>query len=146
MLIFTLFACLQPELEPAKALLRRIASRNLYKLLGEVLVSGTKMDAQTCKTKINNMIKEEGNATLKKGDIIVCRKKVGSLGDQNMREKVIFVDKDNSLVLVPVAEVMKAAPCSETLLVMCKRDQMDSLAIEEAKCLFKQWSEKAELA
>ena len=146
MLIFTLFACLQPELEPAKALLRRIASRNLYKLLGEVLVSGTKMDAQTCKTQINNMIKEEGNAILKEGDIIVCRKKVGSLGDQNMCEKVIFVDKDNSLVLVPVAEVMKAAPCSETLLVMCKRDQMDSLAIEEAKYLFKQWSEKAELA
>ena len=128
--------------------MRRIASRNLYKLLGQVLVSGTTMDANTCKRQINDLMKEEGNGTLKEGDIIVCRKKIGSLGDQKMREKVIFVDKDNSLVLVPVAEVMKAAPCSETLLVMCKRDQMDSLAIEEAKYLFKEWSEKhkAELA
>ena len=56
--------------------------------------------------------------------------------------EVIFVDKDNSLVLVPVAEVMKSAPCFETLLVMCKRDQMDSLAIKEAKHLFTEWSEK----
>jgi len=129
----------QLELEPARALVKRIASRNLYKLLGEVPVSGTTMDAETCKRQINDLMKEERNTTIKEGDIIVCRKKIGSLGDH--KEKVIFVE-ENSLVLVPVAEVMKSAPCFETLLVMCKRDQMDSLAIKEAKHLFTEWSEK----
>ena len=79
----------QLELEPARALVKRIASRNLYKLLGEVPVSGTTMDADTCKRQINDLMKEERNTTIKEGDIIVCRKKIGSLGDQNIREKVI---------------------------------------------------------
>jgi len=138
----------QSDLEPARALVRRIASRNFYKLLGEVPISGTTMDAQTCKRQIDNMLKEDRNASIKNEDIIVCGKKIGSLGDQNMQEKVIFVDKDNFLLQRPVAEVMKAAPCFETLLVICKRDQMDTLAIEEAKDIFKEWSEKynAELA
>merc|ERR1711936_267178 len=133
-LIKTIQNSSQPELDPARALMRRICSRNFYKLLGEGPISGTTMDAQTCKRQINDIMKEE--------DIIVCRKKIGSLGDQNIQEKVIFVDKDNVLLRCPVAEVMKTAPCFETLLVMCKRDQMEALAIEEAKSIFKNWSVK----
>ena len=142
----------QPELEPARALVRRIASRNLYKLLGEVVTSGTSMDVATCESQINILMKEERKmnlpTTIREGDIVVTRKKTGSLGGQNLLEKVIFFDKKTRLVLVPVAEVMEAAPCFETLLVMCKRDQMDSMAIEEAKYLFKKWSikHKSELA
>merc|ERR1719500_2389331 len=132
----------QSDLEPARALVRRIASRNFNKLLGEVPISGTTMDAQTCKRQIDNMLKEDRNASIKNEDIIVCRKKIGSLGDQNMQEKVIFVDKDNVLLRCPVAEVMKTAPCFETLHVMCKRDQMEASAIEEAKYIFKNWSVK----
>jgi len=141
-LIKTIQNSSQPELEPARALMRRICSRNFYKLLGEVPISGTTMDAQTCKRQINDIMKESRNAIIKEEDIIVCRKKIGSLGDQNMQEKVIFVDKDNVLLRCPVAEVMKTAPCFETLLVMCKRDQMEALAIEEAKYIFKNWSVK----
>ena len=78
----------KPELEPARSLVMRIGSRNLYTLLGEVPISGTTMDAQTCKRQINNLIREERN-TIKEGDIVVCGKKIGSLLDQNMQEKVI---------------------------------------------------------
>ena len=133
----------QPELEPARALVRRIASRNLYKLLGEVVICGTSMDVATCESQINNLMKEERKTnlptTIREGDIVVTRKNTRSLEGQNLLEKVIFFDKKNRLVLVPVAEVMEAAPCYETLLVMCKRDQMDSMAIEDAKYLFKKW-------
>ena len=121
-------------------------------LLGEGVICGTCMDVATCESQINDLMKEERKmnlpTTIREGDIVVTRKKTGSLGGQNLLEKVIFFDKKNRLVLVPVAEVMEAAPCFETLLVMCKRDQMDSLAIEEAKYLFKKWSikHKAELA
>ena len=79
---------------------------------------------------------------------ITTKKKTGSLEGQNLAEKVIFFDKKHRLVLVPVAEVMEAAPSLETILVMCKRDQADIVAIEEAKHLFKKWfkAHKAELA
>ena len=77
--------------------MRRIASRNFYKLLGEVPISGTTMDAQTCKRQINDIMKESRNAIIKEEDIIVCRKKIGSLGDQNMQEKVIFHSSDKSV-------------------------------------------------
>merc|ERR1711936_1221309 len=97
-LIKTIQNSSQPELDPARALMRRICSRNFYKLLGEVPISGTTMDAQTCKRQINDIMKESRNAIIKE-EVIVCRKKIGSLGDQNMQEK------DNVLLRCPVAEV-----------------------------------------
>ena len=138
----------QPELEPARALVKRIASRNLYKLLGEVVTSGTSMDSDTCERQINALMREERMLGINEGDIVVTKKKTGSLEGQNLAEKVIFFDKKHRLVLVPVAEVMEAAPSLETILVMCKRDQADIMAIEEAKHLFKKWfqAHKAELA
>lgn len=54
------------------------------------------MDAQTCKRQIDNILKEDRNASIKNEDIIVCGKKIGSLGDQNMQEKVIFYSPDKS--------------------------------------------------
>ena len=66
----------KPELEPARSLVMRIGSRNLYTLLGEVPISGPTMDAETCKRQMNNLIREERN-TIKEGDIVVCRKKIG---------------------------------------------------------------------
>ena len=91
-------------------------------------------------------------------DIVVCRKKVGSLGDQNLEEKVklsiklcrkvlksffpkvIFFDSENKLVPVGVGEVMKAASCFETLLVMCKK--VDTKAIGEGKELTEKFKEE----
>lgn len=88
-----------------------------------------------------------GSKHARKGNLLFPRYSFSSKTKPHIT-KVIFVDKDKVLLQRPVAEVMKAAPCFETLLVICKRDQMDTLAIEEAKDIFKEWSEKynAELA
>ena len=40
-----------------RALVKRIASRNLYKLLGEVVTSGTNMDSDTCERQINALMR-----------------------------------------------------------------------------------------
>ena len=65
--------------------------------------------------------------------IVVCRKKIGSLGDQNLKENIIFVSPENSLVLVPVSEVMKTAPCSSSLVTVTS---LDPTCTQEDRVLF----------
>ena len=118
------------------------------------------MNAATCQKNLLNLLKKEETFTLEEEDIVVCRKKVGSLGDQKLEEKVrlsiklcrkvlksffpkvIFFDSENKLVPVGVGEVMKAASCFETLLVMCKKEQVDTKAIGEGKELTEKFKEE----
>ena len=60
----------------------------MYTLLGEVDISGSTMNAATCQKNLLNLLKKEETFTLEEEDIVVCRKKVGSLGDQKLEEKV----------------------------------------------------------
>ena len=55
---------------------------------------------------------------------------------------MIFFDSENKLVPVGVGEVMKAASCFETLLVMYKKDQVDTKAIGEGKELTEKFKEE----
>ena len=68
-----------------------IYGRNLYTLLGEVDISGSTMNAATCQKNLLNLLKKEETFTLEEEDIVVCRKKVGSLGDQKLEEKVRLI-------------------------------------------------------
>lgn len=133
-----------PELVAARRLVTRIATRNLYKLVGEVTnAPGTARTADACERQMNDIIRQERERgvpmNLEVGDVVVTKKKIGFGGVQNPLEKVIFFDKRSRPITCPVTEVMEAVATVDTLLVMCKRGQEETLAIQEAKELFEKW-------
>jgi hypothetical protein len=137
------------ELEPARNLVNRITARKLYKLVGEVEHLGESQNLSVCQEEVNNMIKvekEKGVATnLSVGDIVMMKKKINfgqNEDSDNPVEKVIFFDKSGRHITYTSDEmkgIIPARPISETLLVMCRKDQGDTLAIQEAKDLFGKW-------
>jgi len=130
-----------PELAAARRLVTRIATRNLYKLVGEV--TNAPGSAAACERQMNDIIRQERERgvpmNLVVGDVVVTKKKIGFGGVQNPLEKVIFFDKRGRAITCPVTEVMEAVATVDTLLVMCKRSQEETLAIQEAKDLFEKW-------
>jgi len=85
------------------------------------------------------------DTNLRKGDIVITKKKVnfGQKSDpENPVEKVLFFNKAGQPITYSLDEmkgILPAKPISETLLVMCRREQEDIDAVREARALFEVW-------
>ena len=101
-----------------------------------------------CERELNLLLREQKERNvpinISEGDIVVSEKKInfGCIGTQNPVEKVIFVDKKKRPITCSSSELQPLVKNSETLLVMCRREQADSLAIQDAEELFGKWLEQ----
>ena len=122
--------------------------------MGEVTSTGgsRSWSKAQCERELGLLLREQKErnvpSNLAEGDIVVSEKKIsfGCIsGSQNPVEKVIFVDKKKRPIPCSSEELFLSLPrvkSSETLLVMCRRDQADCLAIQDAEDLFVKWLEQ----
>lgn len=123
-----------PKMEDAQTILRRIAKRQLYKVVGQIESSSQAlMPLEDTKTRLDQII-EELDAGLQVEDVAILRKRVTcGMGRSNPVEKVIYVDKRGKSRTFTSELLRKNLPrelSSETYIFVVKK--IDGESVREA--------------
>lgn len=127
-----------PELEQARHIIRRLATRNLYPIIGSVQCRGESVSGklEEYAESLKERIVEEGES-LAPTDLVISFKKITSgLGRKNPVERVLFVDSRgkcinyNSKYLKQMMNIEE-----ETILVMLRKEGK----VEEAVRILQSW-------
>jgi len=129
-----------PKLKVSREILNRISKRQLYKLVGSIEYCGELgVTAKEAEESIQNIVREMEDSLVSATDIAVVRKKISmGMGNKNPVENVVFFDKKARTTSFDADQLRQALPKevnSETLLVICKRD--DLFVLDDAREAFR---------
>lgn len=133
-----------PGLAPARALLHRLARRQLYKLIGMADFCGELgMEVGAVQKELEAAVtEEEESGELSPLHLIVLAKTVNmGMGSDNPVEKVLFHDKLNRTRVFTSDQLRQGLPkevTSGALLVVCRSEQ--PAALRAARRVFERWS------
>ena len=133
----------KPELANTRAILYRIATRKLYKLVALIDSVNTSVDFKGLQRTLKEVT--ESSSSLNSVDLTILRKRVNmGMGNNNPVEKVSFFDKRGGTVVFTSDQLRKDLPkdfSSQSLLLVCKKT--DQYSVREAKNVFQEWSREA---
>jgi len=126
-----------PELQRARDIIHRLATRNLYPIIGSIQCRGESVSGKLDEyaESLEERIREEG-VNLGPSDLVISFKKITSgLGRKNPVERVLFVDSRGKCVNYNTKYMKPNNIEEETILVMLRKEG----EVDEAVRILQSW-------